>query len=61
VGISKSSIRPCGPHTSAVLFVERMSGGPHAYIDAKNSGVRPLDLTYVYPIGLMFGFYFLRD
>jgi hypothetical protein len=36
------------PRTSTVLFVERIPNGPHTYTYAKNSGVRPLDLAYVY-------------
>jgi hypothetical protein len=46
---------------SAVLFAKRTSSGPHMYIRAKNSGICPLDLVYVRPKGLVFGFYFLRD
>jgi hypothetical protein len=34
MGISKSSIRPCGPTYVLVLFVECMSGGPPTYVSA---------------------------
>jgi hypothetical protein len=35
------------PRTSAVLFTECTSGGPHTNILAKNSGTLLLDLAYV--------------
>jgi hypothetical protein len=35
--------------TFDVLFVERTSGGPHAYICAKNSGVRQLESSIRLP------------
>jgi hypothetical protein len=37
------------PRTSSVLFVEHTSDGPQAYVRAKNSGVRPLNLVYIRP------------
>jgi hypothetical protein len=48
-------------HTFAVLFVERMSSGPHMYVCAKNSGVRLLDLAYVPPQRNSVWHLFLRD
>ena len=46
-GIPKTSVRLVVPRTSAVLFVERMSGGPHLYVRTKDRGVHPVDLAYV--------------
>jgi hypothetical protein len=47
MSISKSSIHMLVSRTSVVLFIERTSGGPHAYVCVKNSGVRSLSLVYV--------------
>jgi hypothetical protein len=46
--------------TSAILFVEHMSGGPYAYVHAKNNSVRLLNLAYVRSQGVSVWLLFSR-
>jgi hypothetical protein len=58
---TKSSVRLVIPHTSGVLFVEHMSGGPPSYVRTTDRSVHPLDLAYVCPMWVNVKLLFLED